>query len=660
MEVNGADYQQNEGPRELEIFSDEQVEEVMESLEYFKSKIEQLQQYCEQVNQSKLRVDETVLEQKRKHQAEMLKCQEEVNVLRSINIQLMSGKVASPEKRGGFSVSSLSCAIDAENAESRIQEMESKVRSLELTLAEKEKHVSVMEWQLMDMEATIATLQAERDQLILELELREPHENTVQGNELLAPIANENRDYDYHEDDAHAQTETRRETKARHPRRPHSDLVGTARGPENLSLKQLLTLSAEWSPKESPQRIRKPPQRHYSDYVKRDPRPRVTDFSHGNTTHSLEDFENFSEVDSGLGLGKLTRTTNFCDILDADEYSNFHVADNRLSFTGDSVLGLVEQEGNDAEPEFPGGSLEKTWETFGSEARKGNTQSLGDDAVNSPTEESFGNINMFEENSLASSTSDFSSAFHSSQDILVSSTDEPWTPSSTASCSVIPSKGVYRKKLSKNEFSKSDSCISASRSPPSDKDDMWNFTPDSILNVSTGEILIPSVIETPPPPSVKKSRSFTSSIEIILKNSKSSSSNTDDNEGDDNEGDDKDGEDNTEDPGDKAEEDSDTLENSETVFSVASPTDVEQAVTLRNNSGTNPRAKHYGKSRSVIISSNQIVEPPSDVATLHQKSLSDPVRDAEKSGRHKLVEYQKWRKYGRRGKPPGDLKISDC
>lgn len=94
MDVNGA-YRQNEGPRELEIFSDEQVEEVMESLEYFRCKIEQLQVYCEQVSQSKLRSDEAVLVQKREHQQEILKFQEEMNVLKSINVQLMSGKAAS-------------------------------------------------------------------------------------------------------------------------------------------------------------------------------------------------------------------------------------------------------------------------------------------------------------------------------------------------------------------------------------------------------------------------------------------------------------------------------------------------------------------------------------------------------------------------------------
>lgn len=99
MDMNGAGQEQLDGPRELEIFSDEQVEEVMESLEYFKGKIEQLQTYCEQVNQRKMQVDEAMLEQKRKHHEELAKFQKEISLLRNANIQLMASKVACPGKK---------------------------------------------------------------------------------------------------------------------------------------------------------------------------------------------------------------------------------------------------------------------------------------------------------------------------------------------------------------------------------------------------------------------------------------------------------------------------------------------------------------------------------------------------------------------------------
>ena len=367
-----------------------------------------------------------------------------------------------------------------------------KVRSLELTLAEKEKYVSVIEWQIMDMEATIAALQAERDQLILEIELRDPHEHMSHSSENVGAMARDGGIDEDHEYDGDIEVDSRRKTKVRTARRPRSDLLGEARGTESLSLKQMLSLSAEWSPKES-SRTRKPPQRHFSDYVKRDSRARNGNISRGNTAHSLEDFDNISEGDSGLGLGRLTRTTNFCDILDADEYSNFHVADNRLSFTGDSVQG--EQVNNDREPETESSreSLTKKWETFNSEATPGETLQkpiTGNEPTvsgDTRTEVSFEKLNVFDERSVASSTSDFSSVFHSSQDMLQSSVDGVWTSSTAVSCSAIPISGRPDRNLSKKEISKSDSCISTSKSPPSDKDDLWNFTPDSILNVSTGK-----------------------------------------------------------------------------------------------------------------------------------------------------------------------------
>ena len=352
------------------------------------------------------------------------------------------------------------------------------MRSFELTLAEKEKHISVMEWQIMDLEATISTLQAERDQLVLELELRHTHENSVPPHEPLGDMSG-GEDFQSGHHDAY------RKQKATNPRRSHSDLLHN--GNESLSLRQMLSLSAEWSVKDGAGRMRKPPQRHFSDYVKRD--GRGSNFSGPNTTHSLEDFDNLSEVDGGLGLGKLTRTTNFCDILDADEYSNIHVADNRLSFTADSLL---EEPGENGSPLQP---LSKKWATFES----GLANSLEEEILE--TESQVSNSQNFEaashegngfpvapgENvSLGSSTSDFSSAFHSSQDILVSSTEEPWV-STTASASESGPVSNEKKGLSnKKAISKSDSCIVSARCPPSDKEDMWNFTPDSVVNVSTG------------------------------------------------------------------------------------------------------------------------------------------------------------------------------
>ncbi|XP_028405943.1 uncharacterized protein LOC114528492 isoform X2 [Dendronephthya gigantea] len=652
MDMNGAGHEQHDGPRELEIFSDEQVEEVMESLEYFKGKIEQLQTYCEQVNQRKMQVDEAMLEQKRKHHEELAKYQKEISLLRNTNIQLMASKVASPEKRGNFSVSALSCAIDAETAEARIQDVTSKLRSVELNLAERDKHISVMEWQIMDLEATIATLQAERDQMILDIELRHTHENTITPDPM-GEVMGEERDFgDENSANAH------RRQNPMEPMQNHRDLWGD--GNESLSLRQMMSLSAEWTAKDGPGgNMRNPPQRHFSDCMKREVRVRSADLSRPNTTHSLEDFDNLSEVDSGLGLGKLTRTTNFCDILDADEYSNFHVPDNRLSFNTDLILEERGEEGGS-----PLQPLSKKWATF--ENGLGNGSSLEGEILGS--EEKMQNSENFEmpdieggfphhppgENgSLGSSTSDFSSAFHSSQDILHSSADEPWVASrEVVSESSPPTNGEKKKILSRKQISKSDSCILSSRakSPPSDKEDMWNFTPDSVVNVSTGEILIPSLVETPPSPSLKKSRSFTSSIEIFLKGQQSPVPSRHSPSGEDSSS--KDNIEQIEDIVDKSEEGPQaTPEEPHTC----------ENVVLRNKPGRrlSPRGKFHGKSKSACEESTS-GKNKEDVDNKHKKSLSDPIKKSdEKRGRKKLMEYQKWQKYGRRGKPPADLKISE-
>ena len=340
----------------------------------------------------------------------------------------------------------------------------------------------------MDLEATIATLQAERDQIILDMELRHTHDSTiVPGHNHMGGVA-EDRDFD---DENSADSHGKQNPAD--PTRSYGDLWGNSN--ESLSLRQMMSLSAEWTAKDGPGgHMRNPPQRHFSDCMKREVRVRSADLSRPNTTHSLEDFDNLSEDDSGLGLGRLTRTTNFCDILDVDEYSNFHVPNNRLSFNTDLILEERGEEGGS-----PLQPLSKKWATF--ENGLGNGSSLEGEILGS--EERIQNSQNFEmpdigsgfphhppgENgSLGSSTSDFSSAFHSSQDILHSSAEEPWVASREIVSESSPSRDEKKKSLSRKQISKSDSCILSSRakSPPSDKEDMWNFTPDSVVNVSTG------------------------------------------------------------------------------------------------------------------------------------------------------------------------------
>ena len=172
--------------------------------------------------------------------------------------------------------------------------------------------------------------------------------------------------------------------------------------------------------------------------------------------------------------------------------------------------------------------------------------------------------------------------------------------------------------------------------------------------VFSGEILIPSVVETPPSPSLKKSHSFTSSIEIVLKSPQSpvaSQGSTD--------GEERTPMDNVEQTGDSVDtKGDDEVDGAKTTLEERQ---VSETVVLRNKSGKRPtpREKYHGKSNSACEGS-PTEEDTEAMDSRHKKSLSDPIkRSDEKRGRRKLMEYQKWQKYGRRGKPPGDLKISE-
>ena len=171
---------------------------------------------------------------------------------------------------------------------------------------------------------------------------------------------------------------------------------------------------------------------------------------------------------------------------------------------------------------------------------------------------------------------------------------------------------------------------------------------------SLGEILIPSVVETPPSPSLKKSRSFTSSIEIVLRTPRLPVASHDSSDGEDGSH-----MDNVEQTADSKDE-SECNEVEGPQMTPAEP-QAPETVVLRHKSRESPtrRAKHHEKSKSACERSPS--EGDADRRnSRHTKSLSDPIKKAdEKRGRRKLMEYQKWQKYGRRGKPPGDLKISE-
>ena len=232
--------------------------------------------------------------------------------------------------------------------------------ALQLTVLEKDKYISSLEWQLVDSEATITSVQAERDRLALELDcaLAREQDSDLQALGAVGDISG------YSEPLEHA----------------------------NYSL-----VESGYVDDMPVRRVRKQPRRHLSDLTTRG-NSYFDDFGAILTGHvhvSLSDYDvpTLAEKESG-GLGNLKRATNFSNINNLYEFEKF--VDKRPPLS----------------PKVPG------WESF-DDSEAGLSPALNKDKW-----QGFSDVSNIEG-------------------------DE-------------------------------------SNEPKADNEDMWTFTPDSILNVSTG------------------------------------------------------------------------------------------------------------------------------------------------------------------------------
>lgn len=171
------------------------------------------------------------------------------------------------------------------------------VDALQLKLLEKDKQLSSLEWQLVDAEATIASLQAERDRLALELDC-------AVGKE---------------QDDLHA-----------------LGAVGDTSSNDPLEHLEYGLVESGYVDDMPVRRVRKQPRRHLSDLTSRGS-SHVEDFGAvfiGNSSFSDYDVPHLAEKEYN-GLGGLKRANNFSDINNLDEHEVF---DRRAS---DAALNSV-------------------------------------------------------------------------------------------------------------------------------------------------------------------------------------------------------------------------------------------------------------------------------------------------------------------------------
>lgn len=158
------------------------------------------------------------------------------------------------------------------------------VDELQLKLLEKDKYISSLEWQLVDAETTIASVQAERDRLGLELDC-------ALGRE---------------QDDLHA-----------------LGAVGDTPSSDPLEHLDYGLVESGYVDDMPVRRVRKQPRRHLSDLTARG-NSYIDDFGTVFIGTSLSDYDvpALAEKESS-GIGSLKRSANFSNINNLDEHETF-------------------------------------------------------------------------------------------------------------------------------------------------------------------------------------------------------------------------------------------------------------------------------------------------------------------------------------------------
>ena len=264
---------------------------------------------------------------------------------------------------------------------------------------EKDKIISDLEWQVTDCEATITSLQAERDKIAFELDYN---------------LAREQEEF---------------------------EVFGAVGELDRCRYDSQSRLPASYT--DSPQHSRKPPQRHYSDLTNK------SEVVEGPASASWLD-EPQSEGD--FGAGRLKRTTNFNNINDLDESENYDEDDSN-SMLSDHVSTSERALHQVPEPTPLSKINRNKWQSFGSDSGE------------------------WQDGGRARSTVVRASSAVSDLCAWQSLSGHKELPQSPLLTRDNPRKDI----LSHRSLS-----VGHSNSTDEGQSDLWSFTPDSILNVTTG------------------------------------------------------------------------------------------------------------------------------------------------------------------------------
>ena len=77
-----------ETPREVDLFGEDNIEEILEMMDNLRASMEQLQVYCAKLAMEKSKLEQTFIDKERDHLATIERYQQELLTLRKANLQL--------------------------------------------------------------------------------------------------------------------------------------------------------------------------------------------------------------------------------------------------------------------------------------------------------------------------------------------------------------------------------------------------------------------------------------------------------------------------------------------------------------------------------------------------------------------------------------------
>ncbi|KAK3702399.1 hypothetical protein QZH41_019998 [Actinostola sp. cb2023] len=401
-------------PREVDLLTEEHIEDLLDAVECLQGKVEQLQIECEKLIYEKGKVEDQLILHEKESLEKVGHREREMSALRKLNIQLVA-KVKTGEDSKAIPAWAKT-SLDAEKAMDEKVEAEQQVKSLQILVREKDKQISNLEWQIMDAEATVTSIQAERDRLAVELDCM---------------LAREEENLESYQDS---------------------------------SDERVVFSDDEFDNPKLTQSCKKNPRRHLSDLTRRED-SQIDDFTEfvrqGKQVITLSDNDVASATNAEF-LGGLKRTTNFSNINDMDGFVDFHQDE---GVGGDSCsIDLCSS--------FPSSKMKSLtsscWHSFGSDSDGGissikNTNSAAWVLSDVPSATAPNHKDTNEEGC-------FDDAGDWTLDV------EPAPLGTLVGC--------------KNESCRSSSSAYFSDNSTNDTgQDPWIFTPDSIIDVSTGEEL---------------------------------------------------------------------------------------------------------------------------------------------------------------------------